>query len=126
MLRKISLIFIVLSALNCSAASADKILIPMDASQTDHLKAYGVAYHSLEEGRPVEWLLNYRGGSFLLQNDSAIAEYALLRGVRYEVLGNFGARQSRQRDRAIQHVERTSGKGAESSCLYTAEQAALG
>ncbi|HEX9912553.1 MAG TPA: asparagine synthetase B, partial [candidate division Zixibacteria bacterium] len=44
---------------------AQKLLIPMDLSQTDHLKAYGVAYWVLEQGLNVEWLLNYRGGSFL-------------------------------------------------------------
>ena len=54
-----------------SPLKADKMLIPMDFSQTDHLKAYGVAYHALEMNSTVEWLLNYRGGSFLL------AEYIL-------------------------------------------------
>jgi hypothetical protein len=66
-------------------ASAQKMLIPMDFKQADHLKAYGVAYHSLEKGRNVEWLLNYRGGSFLLDKDSEITEYALTRGVTFEL-----------------------------------------
>ncbi|MEO7426273.1 MAG: asparagine synthetase B, partial [Fibrobacteria bacterium] len=48
-----------------TAAHAGKLLIPMDLSQTDHLKAYGIAYLSVAGGHPVEWLLNYRGGSFL-------------------------------------------------------------
>jgi len=45
---------------------ADKILVPMDLTQIDHLKAYGVAFHALEMGVNVEWLLNYQGGSFLM------------------------------------------------------------
>ena len=45
---------------------AQKILIPMDLSQTDNLKAYGIAYWLLERGGEVEWLFNYRGGSFLV------------------------------------------------------------
>ena len=65
---------------------ADKMLIPMDFSQTDHLKAYGVAYHALEKNIAVEWLLNYRGGSFLLEDDKKVVEYALLRGVVCEIL----------------------------------------
>ncbi len=65
---------------------ADKMLIPMDFKQSDHLKAYGVAYHALKAGRNVEWLLNYRGGSFLLDIDREIEEYALARGVTFENL----------------------------------------
>ena len=44
---------------------AMKILIPMDETQTNHLKAYGVCYAILKNGNTAEWLLNYRGGSFL-------------------------------------------------------------
>ncbi|MFC1542238.1 asparagine synthetase B [Candidatus Latescibacterota bacterium] len=69
-----------------TSSIADKILIPMDFSQTDHLKAYGVAYHALEMSITVEWLLNYRGGSFLLNENNSIKEYALVRGVKFEIL----------------------------------------
>ncbi len=69
-----------------SPLSADKMLIPMDFKQTDHLKAYGVAFHALENDQTVEWLLNYRGGSFLLPADRNIMEYALVRGVAYLTL----------------------------------------
>ncbi len=69
-----------------SPLSADKMLIPMDFKQTDHLKAYGVAFHALENNQTVEWLLNYRGGSFLLPADRNIMEYALVRGVAYVTL----------------------------------------
>lgn len=72
---------------NAVPALAEKMLIPMDFTQADHLKAYGVAYHALSGGRNVEWLLNYRGGSFLLESDSEIVEFALTRGVSYELPG---------------------------------------
>ena len=46
--------------------AADKLLIPMDQIQKDHLKAYGIAFWTLEKNINIEWLLNYRGGSFLI------------------------------------------------------------
>jgi hypothetical protein len=66
-------------------ARADKILIPMDLSQTDHLKAYGIAYLSVAAGHPVEWLLNYRGGSFLLEDLPTAKREAAKRGVLFEM-----------------------------------------
>lgn len=61
-----------------------KLLIPMDLAQTNHLKAYGVAYHALEQGEKVEWLLNYRGGSFLMPSSKKILEECLLAGIKVE------------------------------------------
>ena len=69
-----------------SQVPAQKLLIPMDLSQTDHLKAYGVAYWALEHGGTVEWLLNYRGGSFLTEERDDIKRICLIRGVSYEVV----------------------------------------
>jgi hypothetical protein len=66
--------------------SAEKILIHMDLSQTDHLRAYGVAYKSLEMGVNVEWLLNYRGGSFLMDHYPEIEKQCRLKGVSYSIL----------------------------------------
>ena len=63
---------------------ADHLLIPMDLSQTNHLKAYGIAYLSVAGSRPVEWLLNYRGGSFLLEDSPALKREAAKRGVLFE------------------------------------------
>ena len=70
--------------LSCVAAHA-VVLIPMDLTQTDHLKSYGVAYWALEKGYRVEWLLNYRGGSFLILDglDDARSE-CRYRGVAWE------------------------------------------
>nr|WP_217184027.1 asparagine synthetase B [Caldithrix abyssi] len=61
------------------------ILIPMDLSQNDHLKAYGVAYWILTQGINVEWLLNYRGGSFLFTDTPLFREECQLRGVTFEL-----------------------------------------
>jgi hypothetical protein len=58
----------------------------MDARQTNHLKAYGIAYWTLENGLTIEWLLNYRGGSFLMPHLKTIEEELTIRGVKYEVL----------------------------------------
>ena len=64
------------------------ILVPMDEKQTDHLKAYGLAYWALQQEQRVDWLLNYRGGSFLLLDDYAPAlREAALRGVAVETIG---------------------------------------
>jgi hypothetical protein len=66
-----------------SRALGQKVLIPMDLSQTDHLKAYGVAYWALENGVQVEWLLNYLGGSFLIDQYPELERQLLLRGVSF-------------------------------------------
>jgi len=58
----------------------------MDLKQTDHLKAYGIAYWTLERGINVEWLLNYRGGSFMMDYYPAIERECRLRGVAYSVI----------------------------------------
>jgi len=63
-------------------AMMSKLLIPMDLSQTNHLRAYGIAFHALERGEKVEWLLNYQGGSFLLEDSKKNAEECLLAGVK--------------------------------------------
>jgi hypothetical protein len=59
-------------------------LVPMDEAQGDHLKAYGLAFRSLERGESGEWLLNYRGGSFLLPGSEAVRRDAVIAGVTIE------------------------------------------
>ena len=76
---KIILTLITFNILLCS-----KLLIPMDLKQTDHLKAYGIAFWNLEKGREVDWLLNYRGGSFMMDNLPSIQSECLIRGVYFE------------------------------------------
>ena len=60
------------------------LLIPMDDGQTDHLKAYGLTYRVIQAGLKAEWLLNYRGGSFLLPDGATIRRDAALNGVAVE------------------------------------------
>ncbi|MFO7896228.1 MAG: asparagine synthetase B [Candidatus Cloacimonadales bacterium] len=61
-----------------------EILIPMDRTQTNHLKAYGIAFTALQQQVEVRWLLNYRGGSFLLQDSAELINLSNLRGVSHE------------------------------------------
>ena len=70
-----------------------RILVPMDDSQTNHLKAYGVAFWVLENGVEVEWLLNYRGGSFMLPNIPEIQNECVIRGVAHQVIADVQASQ---------------------------------
>ena len=65
---------------------SEKLLIPMDLSQTDHLKAYGITFWNLEKGQNVDWLLNYRGGSFMMDSNSSIQSECLIRGVKFELV----------------------------------------
>ncbi len=76
-------IFIILILCLLSSLSAE-ILIPMDNTQTDHLKAYGIAFFSLAQNLEIQWLLNYRGGSWLIPNNAAITQLCNVRGVSYE------------------------------------------
>ncbi len=66
------------------AAHGQDVLIPMDASQTDHLKAYGVAFWVLQQGGTVEWLLNYRGGAFLAASTESLERELRIRDVAYQ------------------------------------------
>ena len=71
---------------------ASYLLIPMDeASQDNHLKAYGITYYSLLQGNKVQWLLNYRGGSFLLEDHEAYRNECTIRGVSYEIISEAEA-----------------------------------
>jgi hypothetical protein len=84
------LVAVLLGVLGAPAAWS-KILVPMDLTQTDHLKAYGVAYHALARGENVEWLLNYRGGSFLLEESPQSEQDCLVAGVSYTQVGGADA-----------------------------------
>jgi len=69
-------------------AKAASILLPMDEVQKDHLKSYGIAFWVLKNGEEVDWLLNYRGGSFLLKYDKKVEDECKIRGVSYEVVAD--------------------------------------
>jgi hypothetical protein len=80
-----------LVAIFCSyiPSQASKLFIPMDAEgQVNHLKAYGVAYAALKGNLQVDWLLNYKGGSFCMDETESIERLCKLRGVTYEVISD--------------------------------------
>ncbi len=67
-------------------AQATRILIPMDAAQKNHLKAYGLAFWVLKQDKEVEWLLNYKGGSFMIMLNDAIEKECRVRSISYEII----------------------------------------
>ena len=71
-----------------SFSIGQKIMIPMDQAQNDHLKAYGIAYYSLTNSINVEWLLNYRGGAFLFDENQLIISECKIRGVSFEKINS--------------------------------------
>ncbi|MBE9489551.1 MAG: asparagine synthetase B [Bacteroidetes bacterium] len=88
-MKKMTLILLLLFSVNTFASY---ILIPMDAeSQKNHLKAYGITFWSLEKQQKVKWLLNYRGGSFLLPDFEEIQRECQIRGVSFEVISDSKA-----------------------------------
>jgi hypothetical protein len=70
------------------AVRASSILIYMDEDQKNHLKAYGIAYWSIKQQADVSWLLNYRGGSFLIAYNKTVEDECKTRGVSYQVLAD--------------------------------------
>ena len=81
-----NLIIVVFFSFFFNNAIASYIFIPMDEGQTDHLKAYGIAFWTLEKGSTCDWLLNYKGGSFALPYIKEFEKECLIRGVKYEVI----------------------------------------
>src|SRR5699024_6659938 len=86
-------VFNLLIVLLTVSTVAARVLIPMDTdAQKDHLKAYGIAYWVLARKQKVKWLLNYRGGSFLIPDNDALEEECKIRGVSYEVISEAKAK----------------------------------
>jgi len=83
---KVFLILLISFLFNPAAFSQVKLLIPMENTQTDHLKAYGIAYRHLLGNKEVDWLLNYRGGSFMFGYSAKLQEECNAKGVYYELL----------------------------------------
>lgn len=75
------------------ASMANYIFIPMDDRQSNHLKAYGITYWILKGETEVDWLLNYRGGSFMCQYHPAIQNELVIRGVSFEVISSAQANE---------------------------------
>ena len=91
--RSRGVIFLSVLLMVASTMQASRLLIPMDDGQANHLKAYGVAFWVLEQGLEVEWLLNYRGGSFLIPAAPVISSECTIRGVDFEPIADVQARQ---------------------------------
>ncbi len=73
---------------------ASKLFIPMDETQKNHLKAYGIAYWVLKVyDTEVDWLLNYKGGSFMMPNSQKFENECVVRGVSYIVISDAEAAQ---------------------------------
>jgi len=83
------ILFLVIFLFTYAFAQASYILLPMDVDgQREHLKAYGITYWALDQQIKVKWLLNYRGGSFLVPDTEDIRRECTIRGVSYEVLSD--------------------------------------
>ncbi len=85
------IIFIVLFWINISYALANFLFIPMDDTQKNHLKAYGITYWVLQKQAEADWLLNYRGGSFMFKYATLFEKELQIRGITYQVISNAEA-----------------------------------
>ncbi len=86
---RLKLFILLLLAGLAPAAWAGKLYIPMNADdQTNHLKAYGIAFLALKAGMTVDWLLNYDGGAFAMDQNAELERTCKLRGVDYQGMAN--------------------------------------
>jgi hypothetical protein len=94
MVRKVVLSFLVIAGFVVAPVcswSQSKLLIPMDLDQTDHLKAYGITFWALQHSIAVDWLLNYKGGSFMADYSDLMAAECRIRGVLFQTLDQSAA-----------------------------------
>jgi hypothetical protein len=93
-------------------SAQSKLLIYMDLQQTDHLKAYGITFNALRNGAKADWLLNYRGGSFMLDFTDALANQCRIKGVAFDELSASQAVdiyrlvQSEDQNMEVMHLEK--------------------
>ncbi len=90
-MKKTFIILLIFFSLSPSFAAS--LLIPMDNTQKNHLKSYGVAFWILEREVEISWLLNYRGGSFMCNFSQQIENELVIRGVSYEIIADVQAQQ---------------------------------
>ena len=84
---------IILLLISFFQAQSAYLLIPMDNTQKNHLKSYGIAFWILENEIEISWLLNYRGGSFMIPYSQKIENEIVIRGVSYEIIADVQAAQ---------------------------------
>ena len=101
-----------------TAARAQHLLLPMDDAQQNHLRAYGVTFTALKAGIRSEWLLNYRGGSFLLPDTPGLRREAALAGVTTETVGG-GAMADIRRELAGANMDAVVLEKAPRIAIYT-------
>ncbi len=94
------------------------LLIPMDDAQSDHLKAYGAVFRSLTDGNKAQWLLNYRGGSFLVDNSADMVSLCLLMGVDVEQVSE-GQIADIYRQIEVENMERVELEKAPEIAVYS-------
>jgi hypothetical protein len=99
-------------------SEAQRILVPMDDGQTNHLKAYGLTYNAMKTGVQAEWLLNYRGGAFLLPDAPELRRRAALDGISIEPLGD-AALAAIRREIAAGNMETVPLEKAPRIAVYT-------
>ena len=115
-MKRLALVIIALILpLNGWAAS---LFIPMDKSQTDHLKAYGVVYKALAEGQKAQWLLNFRGGSFLVDYSADVVDLCLLMGVSCQKITS-GDVADIYRQIEVENMERVELEKAPNIAVYS-------
>src|SRR5437763_4167427 len=101
---------------------AQRLLVPMDDQQSNHLKAYGLTYNAIKAGASAEWLLNYRGGSFLLADTPEIRRQAGLAGIAFEAVDNGKLGQIRSQV-AANNMESVPLEKAPKIAVYTPTEA---
>ena len=84
-------LLILVLLLICAVRAQNKIFIYMDIRQTDHLRAYGITFNALLKGLKADWLLNYRGGSFMIDYNDQVANECRLEGVAFDQISSSQA-----------------------------------
>lgn len=82
------IIVLITVVVSTAPSRAAYLLIPMDDTQSNHLKAYGIAYYMLERDVEIYWLLNYRGGTYMAQHHPDFENECIIRGVTYQVIAD--------------------------------------
>jgi hypothetical protein len=113
----VALAFVALAASSAHLA-AQHLLVPMDDAQQNHLKAYGLTYNAIKAAVPAEWLLNYRGGSFLLGDTPELRRQAALAGITTEPVDDARLGQIRS-EIASKNMESVPLEKAPKIAVYT-------
>jgi hypothetical protein len=99
-------------------AAPEHLLVPMDDAQRQHLKAYGLTYRTIKDGLSCEWLLNYRGGAFLLPDAPSVRRDAALAGVVLEEFDST-ATATMRREVAANNMDAVPLEKAPKVAVYT-------